>query len=57
MKYLSVTSRFPRFKSLRDMEMITRMMKIEATNKLKEIEEIMTKILGEQKEKLKNYRE
>ena len=57
MKYLSVTSKFPRFKSLRDMEMITRMMKIEATNKLKEIEEIMTKILGEQKEKLKNYRE
>ena len=55
-KSLSVTSRFPRFKSLRELEMITRMMKLEVTTKLHEMEEDMDKMVSAQKQKLSYYR-
>ena len=52
-----MTSRPLRFKTLRDLLMITKMTKMELTNELRSMEQRMETSLEERREKLQKYRE
>ena len=52
-----MTSRPLRFKTLRDLLMITKMTKMELTNELKSMEQRMEASLEERRKKLQKYRE
>ena len=52
-----MTSRPLRFKTLRDLLMITRMTKMELTNELRSMEQRMEASLEERRKKLQKYRE
>ena len=52
-----MTSRPLRFKTLRDLLMITRMTKMELTNELRSMEQRMETSLEERRKKLQKYRE